>query len=265
MMIKLSLALLSFLSATTVRAQEECGPAGFAIAGSSTVYPIAVAWRDAYLELCPGLDITVEEDGSSNGAARVCDASDEGASAVDIGDMSRDWESDEGIPQANGYIYDCAAGDTSRSAIQIDVALDGLSVTAVGAGTAASCIETLGGLTLHQLRWMFTSYSDAELEATGWDPASVPNNDGNESTHLWSELDASCEASEISIAGPNEDSGTHEYFAETVSPTDGMICVSTPVNYHRPQQCSHNQYDRQFYFFRSFLTWTTARHMIQDM
>lgn len=62
----------------------------------------------------------------------------------------------------------------------------------------------------------FSSYSEEELEATGWDPSSIPFSDGDPNTHLWSELHDGCEAVEILISGPDDQSGTYEYFKETV-------------------------------------------------
>ena len=193
-----------------------CGPAGdIAIAGSSTVEPVARLWAAAYSTAC-GNTVTVEGGGSSSGARRVCANSSRGESAVDIGDMSRQWKTTEATT-TDGYTYNCVAGDTTRSAIQVDVAIDGLSVTThLESSGAAPCIELLGGLTIDQLRWIFSSYTAAELEATGWDPLAVPNADGNDSTHLWSELNAACVAEEIQISGADDESGTYEYFAETI-------------------------------------------------
>lgn len=216
-MTKSALLLLGLLS-VLASAQEECGPSGFGIAGSSTVFPIATAWVEGYIAMCPDIEISpIDDDGSSNGAARVCDASEEGASAVEIGNMSREWEDDEAAVQADGFTYQCVAGDTSRSVIQVDVALDGISVVASGGGAAAVCIQAIGGLTVDQLRWIYSSYTDTQLEANGWDPASLANSDGNETTRLWSELDVSCEATEVVASGQDDTHGTHDYFAETVS------------------------------------------------
>ena len=194
----------------------ECGPSGesFAIAGSSTVLPLAQLWADAYMKLCADIEITVEGGGSSAGAARVCASDDAEGEPVEIGDMSREWFEKEAIPSANGYLYQCVVG--TRSAIQFDVAIDGLSVAVVQNGTAAQCIELIGGLTTDQLRWIFTSYDSDQLLATGWDLSSIPNSDGDESTHLWSELDARCAPVDIKIAGPDPESGTFEYFLQTI-------------------------------------------------
>ncbi|GKY96600.1 hypothetical protein MPSEU_000619600 [Mayamaea pseudoterrestris] len=212
-----SLLLLILSSSLHSIAAQQCGTSGFSIAGSSTVYPIATAWAAAYSDMCTGIKISpIDDDGSSNGAARVCGAGEDGASTVEIGDMSRQWREEEATQQDDGYTYDCVIGDDSRSVIQIDVALDGISVVASGGGTAASCIEVLDGLTIDQLRWMFSNYTDSQLEATGWDPASIANSDGDETTHLWSELNASCEATEILAAGQDETHGTFDYFSETL-------------------------------------------------
>ena len=96
------------------------------------------------------------------------------------------------------------------------MAIDGLSVVAKADGAGAACIESIGGLTTDQLRWIFSSYTAEQLEATGWNSGSVQNSDGDDATYLWSELDAACPEVEIKIAGPDSESGTYEYFLETV-------------------------------------------------
>lgn len=83
-------------------------------------------------------------------------------------------------------------------------------------GAGAACIESLGGLTVDQLRWIFSSYTAEELEASGWSPDALANSDGDDSTHLWSEISADCPEVEIKIAGPDDQSGTYEYMSETI-------------------------------------------------
>lgn len=78
------------------------------------------------------------------------------------------------------------------------------------------CLELLEGLTIPQLRWIFSSFSDGELIEDGWDPASVENLDGDPSTHSWRELNANCPDEEIVIAGPAIDSGAALLFQELV-------------------------------------------------
>jgi len=197
--------------------EVECGPDGsITIAGSSTVLPLAEAWAEHYQEACDGITITVESGGSSSGAGRVCANSAKGT-PVDIGDMSRDWKATEATRGDDGYTMDCLVGDTSRSARQIVVAMDGLSVVMKSGGAAEQCVNSMGGLTVDQLRWMFSAETSAELTAAGLDMSVVtPNGDGNDATHTWSELDASCPDAEIALAYPDAASGTYEYFFEAV-------------------------------------------------
>ncbi|MDA0878345.1 MAG: substrate-binding domain-containing protein, partial [archaeon] len=133
-----------------------CGPDGsISIAGSSTVYPLATAWAEYYQEACDGVTITVEGGGSGAGAGRVCANSAKGT-AVDIGDMSRDWKSTEASRGDDGYTMSCLSGDTTLEARQIVVAYDGLSVVVKKGGAAQTCVEGMGGLTVDQLRWIFS-------------------------------------------------------------------------------------------------------------
>ena len=193
------------------------GAQSISIAGSSTVLPLAEAWAEAYTEICGDTTITVESGGSSSGAGRVCANSAKG-SQVDIGDMSRDWkatETQDGV-DANGQV-ECAVGDTSITVTQLVVAVDGLSVVTKKGGAADMCIQQMGGLTVAQLRWIFSAETAAELTTAGLDMSSVtPNGDNDDSTHKWSELNANCPDAEIVLAYPDAASGTYEYFFESI-------------------------------------------------
>ena len=209
-------SLLSLLSMKLGGAQDTCFEGDMTAAGSTTVEPLASAWGESYTAQCPTSGITVEGGGSSAGAARVCGDSSKGTS-VDIGNMSRDWKTTEATAETEGgWMYKCLIGDTTRVVAQFPVAWDGVSVVVKAASAAETCITGLGGLTMDQLRWMFTNYTDSELEATGWDASSLTNSDGDESTHMWSELVADCPALEVMIAGEDAESGTYEFFMQTV-------------------------------------------------
>ena len=109
---------------------------------------------------------------------------------------------------------------------QLHVAQEGISVeTSISRSTdldfkyelskrypAAACIRLLGGLTIDQLRWMYSSFSLGELISTGLDATSIPFSDGDDSTHLWSELNEDCTAAEIVIAGPDGGSRAYNFF-----------------------------------------------------
>ena len=162
------------------------------------------------------VDFTVEGGGSSD-AGRVC-ANLELGPPVDIGDMSRGWKEEEAEQRLDqGFIYDCLKGDSELSALEVPVALDGVTVVTSVKGAAAECMEILDGkLTTDQLRWMYSNYTEIELEATGWDRKSIKNPDGDPSTHMWSELNARCQSVEIEIAGPDDSHGTYAFFMETI-------------------------------------------------
>lgn len=180
---------------------EGCGPGGqISIAGSSTVLPIARVWAAMYEIGCDTTTFSVEGGGSSSGAGRVCGNLDRG-DPVEIGNMSREWKDSEGV-SSDDFLFQCRAGDTTRSVGKVPVAVDGVTVAAAKGGPAEECLNILGGLTLDQLRWIFSDLSSEALDADPtWDPSSVPHSDGLDYTHLWNELHEDCEASEIRIAG----------------------------------------------------------------
>ena len=198
------------------------------IAGSTAVQPIAIAWGAAYNAQC-GATVTVQGGGSRSGAKRVCGDTTTGT-AVDIGAMSRKWKSIEATAGTPAYTYQCLIG-TTPTVVQIDAAIDGLVVILKKSSLPQLCITALGGLTFHQLRWIFSSYTAADLTATGWLPSSLPNSDGNENTHLFSELSAACPAIEIKLVGPNYQFGAHTHFLETILTDNayGETYATTPT------------------------------------
>lgn len=215
---KLSLAAAALLLQASVTSGVECGAEGsFTVAGSTTVLPIADLWAQSYQTACSGTTISVEGGGSSTGAGRVC-GNEEKGTPIEIGDMSREWDAEEAtLTDAESGVYTCVAGDPTRSVIQVDVAIDGVTVATQLGGAGDQCITALGGLTLNQLRWIFSSYTSTSLIASGWDASALANSDGDDTTHLWSELSADCPAVEIKISGPDSESGTNEcmyYFVD---------------------------------------------------
>jgi len=185
------------------------------ISGGDTVLPIIRAWRDLYTIGCP-VDIGLTGGRSSDGARLVCSSLETGEH-VDVGMMSRDFDaSTEATPRANTpFVYDCNA-DKASSAIQIEVGLDGIAIVLAIGSEGEKCVRLLGGLTMDQLRWMYSSYSDDKLKKTGWDPRSLRNNDFNTKTHLWSELDPRCPDIEIEIVGDKKGEGVYRGFVESV-------------------------------------------------
>jgi ABC-type phosphate transport system substrate-binding protein len=166
-------------------------------------------------EIKCNVTFTLEGGGSSIGAKRVCGSTDVG-SDVDIGNLSREWKQTEAVERDDdAYLYDCVIGKNNKSAIQIPVALDGLTVVTLYDGAANNCIQILGGLSTDQLRWIYSNYTEDQLKNTGWDPTSIRNNnavlrtptsinnsDAVRRTRHWSEIDGRCRNEEIQISGP---------------------------------------------------------------
>lgn len=74
-----------------------------------------------------------------------------------------------------------------------------------------------GGLTVDQLRWMFSSYSMNQLLHSGLSPDAIPFSDGDDNTHLWSELHENCSKTEIVLAGVHDGkSVAYEFLTERV-------------------------------------------------
>ena len=211
-----------------------CGPSGtvepLSFAGPPSVQTLVEAWQKGYSQMCAGAaqEMIVEGESSADGAARVC-GSRTGAAPVDMGGVSRLLQNAEAKTE-DGWHYDCQR--SRRTTIFVDVAVEGLSVFIKNSGPAQECLQLLGGLTLDQLRWMYTSFSMAELKASKtWDPASVPYSDDNDETHLWSELFHECAAVEIQLAGDLEGSLSYKYFVDNVltSHREGETIRSTTI------------------------------------
>merc|ERR1711862_895975 len=67
------------------------------------------------------------------------------------------------------------------------------------------------GMSYDTLRWVYSNYDEAQLTASGWDPTSILNSDGDDSTHLWSEIDPECPAEEISLSALTDEDWRHDY------------------------------------------------------
>jgi phosphate transport system substrate-binding protein len=154
-----------------------------AIDGSSTVQPFAEAAAELFNEENPEVEITVGAAGTSGGFEKFC------AGETDISDASRPIEPEEEKL--------CSEGNIEYTEVQ--VANDGISVV-TNPEVAISC------LTVDQL---------AEL----WSDDKITN---------YSELGNDADSGEalpdvdVSLYGPGTDSGTFEYFTETINGEEGL-------------------------------------------
>ena len=101
--------------------------------GSTTVGPIAKAFAEYYMERNPGVNITVSESGSGNGAKSLINA------ACDVATMSRPMKNSEKK----------AAQDAGILPIETIVAMDGIAI-------AVHKSNPVADLTVEQLRNIFT-------------------------------------------------------------------------------------------------------------
>ena len=63
--------------------------------------------------------------------------------------MGRTWKEKEAVAR-NEFLYDCVKGSGTRSVIEIEVALDGMTFFVLKSEVADECISILGGLTKDQ-------------------------------------------------------------------------------------------------------------------
>jgi len=216
-------------------------------AGSTVVYPFADKWATSFKALCSKANVTLFQGGTTAGAKRVC--GDTTLGPVDIGMLAREWKSTEATKQSDGYTFNCLIGNTTRQVAQIAVDNDAAvfivkadppskpaapkqapvkpakpapskpvpsKPVAITGPPVAGCISKLGSLSKDQLRWIYSNYTVSQLKQSGWKNTSLPNSDGNDSTHLWSELDSDCPKTEVLIVGTGSDSTFGEWdFART--------------------------------------------------
>ena len=218
---------------TMVSAQLECGPTNgsFHIAGSRVVEPIAKFWAEGYMAKCSSITVNVSTGGDSNsGARRVCNDTtmNGGESAVEIGMMSREWNlnTEANVTDKAQEKYACNIGTKGRNVTKIDVAIDSLVFILINGGLAAQCLRKLDGdgLSIDQLRWIYSNYTTAQLLISGWDPSGITKDDNSETSHKWSEISDLCPNAEIKLSSPTSLSYKYEFFKEIVFPnqTEGF-------------------------------------------
>ena len=155
------------------------------IDGSSTVLPISEAVAEDFNAANPGVDISVKESGTGGGFTKFC------AGETDINDASRPIKADDAKEGAA-----CKANNVTY--VQLQVAIDGLTVVVNPANTWANC------LTLAQLKTIYGPDSPENL--------------------TWNQVDPSFPNQPVVRSMPGADSGTFDYFTEVVN---GEVDAST--------------------------------------
>jgi phosphate transport system substrate-binding protein len=150
-----------------------------AVDGSSTVFPITQAVAEEFNFEQPGVRVSVGVSGTGGGFEKFC----RGETA--ISDASRPIDPQEEAPvcERNGVEY-----------VELQVAIDGLSVVANPQNGFAEC------LTLEELK-------------TVWEPQSTITN--------WSDIRSGFPDQSLTLYGPGTDSGTFDYFTDAVVGEEG--------------------------------------------
>jgi len=157
------------------------GSNNIAIQGSSTVGPVTQAAAEAYQQENQDVRISVGTGGTGNGFEAFC------AGETDISDASRPIDPEEELPrcQENGVEF-----------IVLPVGLDGIAVTANPENDWAQ------NITLDELKTM-------------WEPEA----EGSVST--WQDVRSEWPDNELALFGPGTESGTFDFFTETVVGEEG--------------------------------------------
>jgi phosphate transport system substrate-binding protein len=168
-------------NATASTAPESAAPAlsgTVTIDGSSTVFPITQAVAEDFQNANADVKVPVAFSGTGGGFKKFC------AGETDINDASRPIKAEdagEGVAcKANGVEY-----------VELQVAIDGLSVVVNPANTFATC------LTVDHLKAIYGPESPKDL--------------------LWSQVDPAFPAEKVVRFMPGADSGTFDYFTEVIN------------------------------------------------
>ena len=153
-----------------------------AISGSSTVLPISARVAEAFEAANPGVALSVEGPGTGDGFALFC------SGEIDISDASR--------PIRDSEADACAAAGIEW--IELQVAIDGLSVITSVNNTMFTCLDTAD---------LYALLSDESIGFESWA-------DANELAAEIGAPNAPYPDVDLEITAPGEESGTFDSFVE---------------------------------------------------
>lgn len=152
------------------------------VSGSSTVEPISGLVAELFSEQAPGVDITVEGPGTGDGFELFC------AGESDVNDASRPIEPEEAD----------ACEENGVSFVELEVALDGISVITGPENESVSCLN------------LADLYALTGPESEGFETWA----DANELGQELGGIGAPYPDQPLEIVGPGEESGTYDAFIE---------------------------------------------------
>jgi len=154
------------------------------VTGSSTVEPISIRVGELAAEMSGGgLAVTVEGPGTGDGFATFCDG------GADITDASRPINEDEAAAcEDNGIEY-----------VELEVAIDGLTVATNPVNDAVTCLDIPG---------LYALVGSESEGMAAWSDAT------DLATEVESAYGADFPDAPLDISGPGEESGTYDSFVE---------------------------------------------------
>ena len=161
------------------------------VSGSSTVEPISIAAGNAFADANPAVAITVEGPGTGDGFAKFCNGES------DISDASRPIKGEEAENcEANGIEF-----------IELEVAVDGLSVITAAQNDAVECLSFVD------------VYALLGPDATGignWADASAAADEIATTVTDLGAVNTPFPDAPLDVFAPGEESGTFDSFVEVV-------------------------------------------------
>ncbi len=161
------------------------------VSGSSTVEPISIAVGNEFADQNPSVAITVEGPGTGDGFAKFCNGE------TDISDASRPIKGEE--------VENCEANGIEF--IELEVAVDGLSVITSAENTAVECLSFVD------------LYALLGPDATGrnnWSDATAQADEIATTVTDLGAVNTPFPDAALTVTAPGEESGTFDSFVEIV-------------------------------------------------
>jgi phosphate transport system substrate-binding protein len=183
------------------------------VSGSSTVEPISLANAEKFADLEPGIDISVEGPGTSDGFALFC------VGDSDVSDASRAIKDEE--------IATCA--ENGIEFIELYVAIDGLSVITSAHNDQLECLSFTD-------LWALLGPENEGENGSPWsDYSGLAQATADATDGAFGEIHTPYPDAPLFVTAPGEESGTFDSFIELVlDPVGGaleMEDVTTRIGY----------------------------------
>ena len=179
------------------------------------------SWKSSYYN--QNNTVFVEENDRISMTVDVCDSKDKVGSYTT--GISPVYATKSANYSENG-VWDCK--NTQEQLLEIPYGRAAGALMVKAGGATQTCLETVGGLSMAQVRWMTSSLNKNQLivngEMPGLDWDSVVPNDDKDGIPEWQDLDPSCQETEIVLSHRWENKTDVTILEETVLCTN---CANT--------------------------------------